>query len=207
LTAEQKRIRLGRFRELLHVLSVQMARQWHDIVTLDESWIYLYRAHDLMWMAPGEIVPDRERQIVKSPTLMLTIVWNPSGIPHCESPSKGWQIQRTVLYEQYPYSYLRLEKTGRGKGPNKLWVHANNARPHNAQVSTDFIAFNPMKQAPHPPYSPDLAPTDFFLFGDVTRKLIGYHAESPSELLIRIRDILSDIPREPLNAVFLEWMA
>jgi hypothetical protein len=63
-----------------------------------------------------------------------------------------------------------------------------------------------MKQAAHPPYSPDLAPSNFFLFGDVKRKLIRYHAESQSELLIRIRAILSEIPRETLNAVVLEWM-
>jgi hypothetical protein len=43
-----------------------------------------------------------------------------------------------------------------------------------------------MKQAHYPPYSPDLAPSDFFLFGYVKRKLTGYHAESPSELLIQI---------------------
>jgi hypothetical protein len=41
LTAEQKRIRVDMSRELLRVLSVQMARQWHDIVTLDESSIEL----------------------------------------------------------------------------------------------------------------------------------------------------------------------
>jgi transposase len=63
-----------------------------------------------------------------------------------------------------------------------------------------------MKQLPHPPYSPDLAPSDVFLFGYVKRKLMGYHAERPFELLIRIRFILSEIPRETLNAVFLEWM-
>jgi hypothetical protein len=35
---------------------------------------------------------------------------------------------------------------------------------------------------------------------------MGYHAESPSELLVRIRVILAEIPRETLNTVFLEWM-
>jgi hypothetical protein len=64
LIAEQKRIRVDMSRELLRVVSVQMARQEHDIVTLDESWIYLYYEHHLMWMAPGEIVPDRDRQTV-----------------------------------------------------------------------------------------------------------------------------------------------
>jgi hypothetical protein len=35
---------------------------------------------------------------------------------------------------------------------------------------------------------------------------MGYRAESPSELLVRILVILTEIPRETLNAVFLEWM-
>jgi hypothetical protein len=43
--------------ELLRVLSVQGAHQWHDLVTLDESWFDLRSQHDLMWTAPGEIVP------------------------------------------------------------------------------------------------------------------------------------------------------
>jgi hypothetical protein len=37
LTAEQKRIPVDMSRELLRVPSVQVARQWHDIVTPDES--------------------------------------------------------------------------------------------------------------------------------------------------------------------------
>jgi histone-lysine N-methyltransferase SETMAR len=63
-----------------------------------------------------------------------------------------------------------------------------------------------MKQAPHPPHSPDLAPSDFFLFGYVKGKLMEYRAETPSELLGGIRVILAEIPRETLNVVFLEWM-
>jgi hypothetical protein len=63
-----------------------------------------------------------------------------------------------------------------------------------------------MKQASHFPYSPNLAPSDFFRFGYVKGKLMGYRAETPTELLVRIRIILAEIPQETLNAVFLEWM-
>jgi hypothetical protein len=63
-----------------------------------------------------------------------------------------------------------------------------------------------MKQAPHPPHSPDLAPSDFFLFGSIKRKPMGYRTETPFELLARIWVILAEIPRETLNAIFLEWM-
>jgi hypothetical protein len=73
-------------------------------------------------------------------------------------------------------------------------------------MSRDYIGLNRMKQAPHSPYSPDLAPSDFFPFGWGKRKLMGYRAENPSELRVRIRVILAEIPRETLNAVFLEWM-
>jgi hypothetical protein len=73
-------------------------------------------------------------------------------------------------------------------------------------MSSDYISLNRLKQATHPPYSPDLAPSDFFLFGHVKGKLMGYRTETPSELLVRIRVILSEISRETLNSVLLEWM-
>jgi hypothetical protein len=59
-TAGRNQIRVQMAIELLQVLSVQSRRQWNDIVTLDESWIYLFSEHDLMWTASGEIVVDRE---------------------------------------------------------------------------------------------------------------------------------------------------
>jgi hypothetical protein len=57
----------------------QSMRQWYNIVTLDESWIYLFSEHDLMWTNPGEIVIDMEWHTVQSPTFVLTVVWNPIG--------------------------------------------------------------------------------------------------------------------------------
>jgi hypothetical protein len=76
----------------LQVLSVQSTRQWHDIVTLDESRIYLFSEHDLMWTAPGEIVVDREQHTVQSPKFMLTchlVVWNPIGFHVLKALPKG----------------------------------------------------------------------------------------------------------------------
>jgi hypothetical protein len=39
LNPEQKRIRVNVGGELLHVLSVQGGPEWHDLGTLDESWL------------------------------------------------------------------------------------------------------------------------------------------------------------------------
>jgi hypothetical protein len=89
LTAEQKQIRVQMVIELSQVLSVQRTGQWHDLVTLDESWIYLFSEHDLMWTAPGEMVVDRKRQTVQSLKSMLTVVWNPIGFHVLKALPKG----------------------------------------------------------------------------------------------------------------------
>jgi hypothetical protein len=62
-----------------------------------------------------------------------------------------------------------------------------------------------MKQVPHPLFA-RFRTLGLFPFGYVKGKLMGYRAETPSELLVCIRVILAEIPRETLNAVFLEWM-
>jgi hypothetical protein len=54
----------------------------------------------------------------------------------------------------------------RGGGDvRKLIVHIDNARPHTATVSQQFMARNEMVIAAHHPYSPNTAPSDFCLFG------------------------------------------
>jgi hypothetical protein len=47
-----------------------------------------------------------------------------------------------------------------------------------------------------------LAPSDFFLFGYVKGKLMGYRAETPSELLIHIRVMAGGNPAGALERSF-----
>jgi hypothetical protein len=44
--------------------------------------------------------------------------------------------------------------------------------------------------APHPPYSPDLAPSNFFLFGYVKERLKGMVFPSYGELLDAIGEVI-----------------
>jgi hypothetical protein len=74
LTTEQKRIQMDMVGELLPVMAGQVTHQWPNIVTLDESWVYLSPEHEMMWASLRETVPDRERQAIQSLKLMLTVV-------------------------------------------------------------------------------------------------------------------------------------
>jgi hypothetical protein len=63
-----------------------------------------------------------------------------------------------------------------------------------------------MKLAPHPPYSPDLAPSDFYVFRYVKRCLAGLSFENADQLLAALEGVLEGITKVTLQAVFLEWM-
>jgi histone-lysine N-methyltransferase SETMAR len=96
---------------------------------------------------------------------------------------------------------LQPEDDGR-----KLVVHADNVRAHNTHECRIFCEENGLWLAPHPPYSPDLAPSDFFLFGYVKECLKGMVFPSYEELLDAINEVVTGIELETLTAVFEHWM-
>jgi histone-lysine N-methyltransferase SETMAR len=46
-----------------------------------------------------------------------------------------------------------------------LLLHLDNALAHNLRLSSEKIESAKAQRVPHSPYDPDLAPSDFFLFG------------------------------------------
>jgi hypothetical protein len=52
-----------------------------------------------------------------------------------------------------------------------------------------------MKSAPHPPNSPDLAPSDFCLFEYIKRYLTGLSFEDADQLLAAVEGALEDIEK------------
>jgi hypothetical protein len=85
-------------------------------------------------------------------------------------------------------------------------MHADNARPHTAKLSAHYFNENRMKSAPHPPYSPNFALSDFCLFEYVKRRLTSLSFEDGDHLLAAVEDVLEGIEKVTLQAIFLEWM-
>jgi hypothetical protein len=61
-----------------------------------------------------------------------------------------------------------------------------------------------MKSALRPPYSPNLAPSDFCLFGYVQKCLAGLSFEDADQLLAAVEGVLEGIEKVTLQTVFLE---
>jgi histone-lysine N-methyltransferase SETMAR len=206
LSEEQITQRIELSRELLRILQVKRDRAWHDIITLDESWFYLSMDHELIWLRHGEKMPERERHTVQSKKFMLTIVWNPRQFHLINVLPKGCKFNSSHYITEIlsPLSEWRsADPHGRIR---KLIVHANNAPPHVSRQTIDYFERNGMKRAPHPPYSPDLAPSDFYLFGSVKGCLAGHSFESADALFGTVQGILEGIEEVTLQAVFLDWM-
>jgi hypothetical protein len=65
---------------------------------------------------------------------------------------------------------------------------------------------NGLRIAFHPPDSPDLAPSDFLLFGEVKERLKEMVFPSYEELLDAIGEVVTGIESKTLTAVFEHWM-
>jgi hypothetical protein len=63
-----------------------------------------------------------------------------------------------------------------------------------------------MTRASHPPFSPDLAPSDFYFFGRFKTTMNGSLSEDENELLAGIISELNKISREELETIFQEWI-
>jgi hypothetical protein len=59
-----------------------------------------------------------------------------------------------------------------------------------------------MRRMPHPPYSPDLASSDFYWFLTVKEKLELIQVADEDQFFESLQEILRDIDQEELNGVF-----
>ncbi|UYV85018.1 hypothetical protein LAZ67_X004290 [Cordylochernes scorpioides] len=106
--------------------------------------------------------------------LQRIITGDEAGVVHHEFLPQG----RKVNKEYYLQVMRNLREAIRQKRPdlwkNKNWLlHHDNAPAHTSLLVRDFLAKNNTLMMPHLPYSPDLAPCDFFLFPKLKRPVKG----------------------------------
>jgi histone-lysine N-methyltransferase SETMAR len=135
--------------------------------------------------------------------MMVTIVWNSHSFHLVDELPKGQKFNASYYIDNILQSILENRSTGPGSG---LIIHADNARHHTAQRTLKFCRENRLEIPPHPPYSPDLVPSDFFLFGHVKHALDGNEFLSEEALLAAIHSILSNLTGNILRAVFVKWI-
>jgi hypothetical protein len=85
-----------------------------------------------------------------------------------------------------------------------VYLHIDNALAHNTKRSRQEIARTKASRVVYPADSPDVAPSNFFLFGHPKGEMASFTANSPADILSEIRRGFQEIPKETLIAVYDE---
>ena len=73
---------------------------------------------------------------------------------------------------------------------------------HNSILVTDYLTKMGIKTVPHPPFSPDLAPCDFWLFP----KLRICHYETIEEMKEAVTKIIDTLTQEDFHGAFQKFL-
>ena len=141
------------------------------IITGDETWVYQYdsetKQQSKQWLSHGSSGPIKfksERSVKK---VMATVFWDSKGVVLVDF----LEGKKTVTGAYCVEVLRKLKAKLAEKCPEKLHhgiiFHHNNTPAHSSQIVRDVLREFWLELLPHPPYSPDLAPSDFFLFSNL----------------------------------------
>jgi len=91
-----------------------------------------------------------------------------------------------------------------GKFTNRVWFLHDNALAHRVPATQKKLAYVGFQCLDHPPYSPDLAPSDYHLFPGLKKQLKVCHFSSDA-VVITAAETWSD--GQPSDFCFFEWLA
>ena len=89
----------------------------------------------------------------------------------------------------------RIKKERRGKLTSGILLQHDNATPHTSQKTKAVINKIGFELMPHPPYSPDLAPSDYWLFEEMRRPLRGKRFSNFDELQTAVNTWVKGTPK------------
>jgi histone-lysine N-methyltransferase SETMAR len=134
------------------------------IVTGDKSWVHHYIAL-MQWKHTSSPSAKKCNVMPSTGEVMLIMFWDSRGILLAYFQKHGGNMNAALYCEVL----LKLWNAVHRKHPSQLvkgvLLNHDNARPHTAQVTQERIQELQWELSEHPPYNPDLASSDFHLFG------------------------------------------
>ena len=172
------------------------------IVTTDESWVFSYdpctKMADLQCTTPEEPCPVKALRSRSQKKTMLVLFFDCQGVVHLEFVDKGM-----ITTERYIQILRRFRESVRRKRP-QLWIHQrdkfillqDSASAHTSNLAAEYFHKVDMDLLSHPPYSPDLAPCDFWAFPHLKKIIRGHRFLSLDDLKVEVSRTLRSIPEE-----------
>ena len=206
LSEDDRKRRVSLSKALLETLQEAESKSFRFLVTGDESWFFYSSPRRGLWIPPESEEPRAPRPSAYAPKTMITVFWGVDGpsvvlaLP-CDEKWNGEYFRDTVVSEILKSELYK--KAQRQK--QKYILHMDNAPAHRARIVREELAKFRISLAPHPPYSPDLAPSDFFLFGCLKERARGIEFRDSEEICEWIRDQFTMFGKATVLSVFRNW--
>jgi transposase len=113
---------------------------------------------------------EKPSHTIQDPTMMVTVAWNPLGFHLLDVLLNGSTFNTEYYRVHIPAEFLPLRPQVDGR---IVIIHGGNVRPHRARKYRTLCEANRLRLTVHPSHSPDLSPSDFFLFGYIKHCLQG----------------------------------
>lgn len=199
LTVDQKQHRVDDCERCLELFQRDPKDFLLRFITVDETWIHYYtpesNKQSKQWLARGESRPKRPKTQQSAGKVLATVFWDTKGIIFIDYLQKG----KTITGEYYVALLDRLNEEIKVSRPHlahkKVIFHQDNAPAHKSIISMAKIHELRYELLPHPPYSPDLAPCDYFLFPNLKRWLHGKRFYSNDEVIAETSAYFADLPK------------
>ena len=123
-----------------------------------------------------------------------------------------WVPPGQIVNKEYYIEVLReFWKRFLGKRPalfkSAQWhFHQDHAPVHDSILVTDYLSKMGIKTVRQPPYSPDLAPSDFCLFPKLKEKLRGCCYEIIEEMKEAVTKVIDTLTQEDFHGAFQRWL-
>ena len=198
LTSDQKIFRKECSQENLQMVSIEGDNFWARLITTDETWLPFFtpetKEGSKQWLGKGSTPPVKAKSSPMQRKIMLTAFWDEEGIVHLDFLPDNETINADYYCRVLEDVHHHLRHRRRGKKSRGILLHQDNARPHTARRTKEKIDQLHWELLPHPPYSPDLALSDYALFPHMEKFLRGRRFTSREELENEARSVLESIP-------------
>jgi hypothetical protein len=134
---------------------------------------------------------------------MITVFWNPNGLYVNRFLESGTSFNSAYFIEYVlgDSEHLPALQTAIWQ-KKKVVLHMDNSPIHKSCAVIEKMASLHLALAPHAPYSPNFALSNFFLFGYLKGKILGIDFKSPQVLIDWIQLTFEAIPKHFLDQVF-----
>jgi histone-lysine N-methyltransferase SETMAR len=171
------------------------------IVTGDETRVHYYQPETKKtskeWRHAASSKPKKFCAQPSAGKVILTLFWDKRGVILELYMSRGNTVT-SATYRDLLKNHMRpaIKSKPRGLLSTGGLLQRDNARPYTARSTIAAIQDLSCECPPHPPYSPDLAPSDFHVFGPLKEAMGSKSFRSDEEVQQAVYEWLHSQPKD-----------